>query len=317
MKTETKDIFELLGIPNLPKTSETFKEMHDLDSLAKMHFGYKSVYQSIRKDCLNKIEELNLKIATADRLIEMTTALELLLKDKPAVKKSCVLSQTQSDASSDNKRLKINEAIFNIIDLFARLAPNDDIETIREIRISNRELTSKLGKEKDYLHMLYIRYDGNILIEKAELANKSRYWRLNEDGVKLVRQIINYNAMGQGIDVRSIIDSVIQKTILKDYYTNTVKSDKSSFILKIIKEKLDQELDNTAIRIDQDYTTIRINISDLIKASSDAGKVNKAKAGGYVYNWIAGKRYITRAETTGIYKLTPAGIRAIKSLNNE
>lgn len=315
MKTETKDIFTLLGIPNLPKTSETFKEMHDLDSLAKMHFSYKPIYQSIRKDCLNKIEELNLKIATADRLIEMTTALELLLKNRPAVKKSCVL-QTQSDVSSD-KRLKINEAIFNIIDVFARLAPNDDIETIKAIRISNRELTSKLGKEKDYLHMLNIRYDGNILIEKAELVNKLRYWRLNEDGVKLVRQIINYNAMGKGIDVRSIIDSMLQKTILKDYHTNTVKGDKSSFILGIIKKKLDQELGNTAIRIDQDYTTIRINISDLIKASIDVGKVNKAKAAGYIYNWIAGKCYITRAETTGVYKFTPAGIKAMKSLNNE
>jgi hypothetical protein len=318
MKTETKDIFELLGIPNLPKTSETFKEMNDLDSLAKMHFGYKSVYQSIRKDCVAKIEELNLKIATADRLIEMTSALEILLKkDKPVAKKSCVLSQPQSDVSSANKRLKVNEAIYNIINLFACLAANDDIETIKEITISNVELTSRLGKHKDYVHMLSKRYESNILIEKAELVNNLRYWRLNEKGVKIVRQIINYDALGQKIDVKSIIDSVLSKTILKNHYTTAVTDDKSSFILKIIKKKLNQKLDDTAIRINQDYTTIRISISELIKASIDAGKTTKSTASGYIYNWVQSKRCITTTETRGVYKLTPTGIRAIESLNNE
>jgi hypothetical protein len=312
MKTETKDIFELLGIPNLPKTSDTFREINDLDSLAKMHLGYKSVYRAIREDCVAKIEELNLKIATADRLIEMTAALEVLLKkDKPAVKKSSALSQPQLNAvlsptekDKGTSRITVVEATYHIINLFASRAPTDDIQMLRSMQISNLEIKTMLGKSNTYLFNLYSFYKDELLIEKGEKRGNDRYWQLTKKGADIVRQIIHAAALGQPLDVYALIKATLSKKAAK--FREAYISDKSRFLLAHIAKKNNKNL-----------ADIRVNVRELIEASIAANKAVRKNAPAYVYNWIHGLRYIGKTQETALYKLTEAGIEAIKSITNE
>jgi len=295
MKTETKDIFELLGIPNLPKTSDTFREINDLDSLAKMHFGYKSVYQSIREDCVAKIEELNLKIATADRLIEMTAALEVLLKkDKPVVKKSNTLSEPQLDVGGTTMRLKIPEVKKRIVHLFAARAASHNIKEPGLVQISNSEILAQLGAlRSNCLYNWSNYYKDEFLIERAEIKRNERYWRLNQKGIEAVRQIIH--TPGVVLDVNNA------NTIIKSYM-----SDKTKFLLTQIAKKKIEKLEE-----------IRVSVRELIAASTAAKKTMRSSASTYIYNWISTARYICKAESPGIYKLTAKGIEEIKSLTNE
>jgi DNA-binding PadR family transcriptional regulator len=298
MKTETKDIFELLGIPNLPKSS-SFEEAgdvkNDLHNIAQVHFKHKMVYQAIKEDCHKKISELNLQIETADRLIEMTSALEQLLK--PSVKKSNTFSQPQLDVldvGGPTRRLKITEVKKRIVHLFAARAASHNIKEPGLVQISNSEILAQLGALRgNCLYNWSNYYKDEFLIERAEIKGNVRYWRLNQKGIEAVRQIIH--TPGVVLDVNNA------NTIIKPYM-----SDKTKFLLTQIAKKKIEKLEE-----------IRVSVRELIAASTAAKKTMRINASTYIYNWISTARYICKAGSPGIYKLTAKGIEEIKSITNE
>jgi hypothetical protein len=172
------------------------------------------------------------------------------------------------------------------------------------MQISNLEIKTMLGKSNTYLFNLYSFYKDELLIEKGEKRGNDRYWQLTKKGADIVRQIIHAAALGQPLDVYALIKATLSKKAAK--FREAYISDKSRFLLAHIAKKNNKNL-----------ADIRVNVRELIEASIAANKAVRKNAPAYVYNWIHGLRYIGKTQETALYKLTEAGIEAIKSITNE